>query len=785
MERKRRTLGWILAAVLPCLAAQALAQDTRTVTEPKFPPVCRSLDAQLTATRGAIAEADESKLDTARIQQAIDACAPGTAVELKAAGAANAFLSAPLELKSGIALLVATHATLFASRNPRDYDVQPGSCGVVDHKGRGCRPLIHVGVKNAAIMGEGAIDGRGGAKLIGQKVSWWDLAQKAKVENAAQNVPRIVVAEQADGFVLYRITLRNSPNFHVIVYRTDGFTAWGVTIDSPKTARNTDGIDPSSSSNVSILYSQIHAGDDNVAIKAGANGPASHITVAHNHFYTGHGMSIGSETQGGVSAVEVTNLTIDGADNGLRIKSNPTRGGLVHDVAYHDVCIRDTKNPIVMETTYEQQNAGTLVPRFEDIVLNNVRVLGGGKIKVEGFDAAHPLTMTFDGVELNGTRQQDIRVAHARIATGPGQVNFIFAGDDVEMVRLAGDHKVPSCAGRFVPFRADASEKPENASPSLARASGAKRNLVVAGDGSGDYHSLQQAVDALPQQGGSIKIRPGTYRESLKIAKNHVRLEGDKANPSRVVIVFDKSAGTAGGTLNSATVDVSGDDFFARGITFANDFSVKNPNATQGAQALALAVSGDRAVFRNVRMLGAQDTLFLGSKSCASEQGPCVPARQFFSDCYVEGHVDFIFGDSKAFFRNCEIHAIPHSIVMLTAQSKHYAEEESGYVFDSCKITADPEAKHIFFGRPWRPYSTVIFLNTDIQAPLDPAGWREWHPGETHSLDTATYAEFHSSGPGADISQRDPHSRQLSATEAERYALRQFLAGSDGWAPPK
>src|SRR5262249_49344929 len=151
--------------------------------------------------------------------------------------------------------------------------------------------------------------------------SWWDLAEQAR-KAGHQNCPRLVVAEGADNFILYRITLKNSPNFHVSYSRGNGFTAWGVTIDTPKTARNTDGIDPISSRNVTIAHSFIHAGDDSVAIKAGDAGPASNITVAHNHFYDGHGVSIGSETNGGVNAIRVSDLSIDGADNGIRIKSN-------------------------------------------------------------------------------------------------------------------------------------------------------------------------------------------------------------------------------------------------------------------------------------------------------------------------------------------------------------------------------------------------------------------------------------------------------------------------------
>jgi pectin methylesterase-like acyl-CoA thioesterase len=309
--------------------------------------------------------------------------------------------------------------------------------------------------------------------------------------------------------------------------------------------------------------------------------------------------------------------------------------------------------------------------------------------------------------------------------------------------------------------------------------------VTVACDGSGNFRSVQEAVASLPSDGGTVRMKPGTYRERVSIAKPHVRLEGDAGHPSGVVIVYNSSHSTAGGTLESATVTVDGDDFSAEGITFQNDFSVGKPLMPQGSQAVALLLRGDRAVLRHVRLLGAQDTVYLGSQSCASEQGPCVPARQYLADCYVEGNVDFIFGDSMAVFHNCEIHAIAHSLVFLTAQSKHYAGESSGYVFDHCRVTADPDAKHIFLGRPWRPYSTVVFRNTQLDANIEPAGWREWHPGETHSLDTSFYAEFHSSGRGSSPSTRDSHSKQLKKAEARKYSVREFLRGSDDWNPEK
>jgi len=424
-------------------AAILRAQDLRTVTEPVIPPSCAVLESHL-------ATVDESQPDTRRIQQALDKCAPGQAVELKADGEHRSFLSGPLDLRAGVTLRIGAGVTLYASRNPRDYDVTPGRCGTVDKNGRGCRALINGDhVANAALMGEGTIDGRGGSMLLDEKVTWWDLAEKARA-GGNQNCPRLIVLSHSDNFTLYRITLKNSPNFHVYYGDGNGFTAWGVIINTPKNARNTDGIDPGASTNVTITHCYIHTGDDNVAIKAG--GPTSHITVAHNHFYAGHGMSIGSETNGGAEAIRVTDLSIDGADNGIRIKSNETRGGLVRDVLYDDVCIRNTKNPILMDTHYTA-TVGTergRIPVFRDITLRNVRVSGGGKITFDGYDQSNRLGMTFDNVQIDPSATLKWVVAHADFAFGPGPVNFHPEGPDVAVQGKPGKGKPNACADKFV-----------------------------------------------------------------------------------------------------------------------------------------------------------------------------------------------------------------------------------------------------------------------------------------------------------------------------------------------
>ena len=354
-----KNCGFALAlfALLPLSQACILfAQDTRTVIEPFFPQLCTTLDAQLQTKGGSLAAADEQKLDTARIQKAIDKCGKGRAVLLHVNETNDAFLSGPLELRPEVTLIVGQGVTLFASRDPALYAVSPGSCGIVSHGPgpRGCKPLISVDhAPDSAIMGDGVIDGRGGEKMLGSQYSWWDLAEQARA-GGGQQVSRLIVANYSDNFTLYRITLKNSPNFHVVLQPRRRLHGVGSEDRHAAAAgaRNTDGIDPGNGSkNITITHSYIRAGDDNVAIKGGPGG-ATNMTISHDHFYWGHGMSIGSETNGGVSKIRVFDLSLDGPDNGIRIKSNGSRGGLTEDVVYDDVCIRNSPNPITLDTAY-------------------------------------------------------------------------------------------------------------------------------------------------------------------------------------------------------------------------------------------------------------------------------------------------------------------------------------------------------------------------------------------------------------------------------------------------
>ena len=454
---KLRFSSAVFVATFAFSFAAASAQDTRTVTEPTIPPVCATLRAQLAAPHG-IDPSDETKLDTERLQRAIDGCAPDHALELAADGERDAFLSGPLELRKGVTLLIDKGVTLYGSRNPDDYATHPGSCGVVNNERGGCRPLIHAShADGSGIMGEGIIDGRGGAKLLVNgkpgAESWWDLANDAR-KGGNQQVPRLIIFDSSNNVTIYRITLKNSANFHVSYNNGDGFTVWGLRIDTPRTARNTDGVDPGNGSkNITVTHSFIRAGDDNIAIKGGKGG-LTNMTVSHNHFYYGHGMSIGSETYGGVSKVLVTDLSLDGDDNALRIKSNPTRGGLVQDVTYDDVCVRDSRNPILLDTAYSYPGNGKdLFPEYKDITFHNVRISGGGKVQFGGLDAVHRVGVKLDGVELSdGAAKYQIVAAHADVELGPGPVNFSVDGEDVKVSGKAGKGSPASCQGRFLPF---------------------------------------------------------------------------------------------------------------------------------------------------------------------------------------------------------------------------------------------------------------------------------------------------------------------------------------------
>ncbi len=445
-----------------------LDSDPKLPPEPSLPTaVCSTLTAKLTQIGGLLPDSADTSPDTIRLQAALNLCQAGHAVKLSADNSKNAFLSGPLTLPSGVTLWIDKGVTLFASRNPRDFDDKPGDniCGTVTHKAANCVAFITASnTKNSGVVGDGIIDGRGGSKLIGHNVTWWDNAMKAKIEGAIQHNPRLIHMKNSSNFTLYRITVQNAPNVHVSLSVVNGFTAWRVKIHTPTAAypaynasitKNTDGIDPGGSSNVVIAYSYISTGDDNVAIGAGT-APSSNFIIAHNHFFKGHGMSIGSLTTHGVSNVLVYNLTLDGTDAGLRIKSDSTRGGLVTNIKYSKVCIRNVDMPIGFDTFYSS-NTGTHYPNFQNIAVSDVHILSSTKRKLDlrGYNAEYPLKVTFDNV-ISDVPLHSVMVSNAHITEGPGAVtNLPLVASSASNVKLQGTpgKSTPvDCSHVFVSF---------------------------------------------------------------------------------------------------------------------------------------------------------------------------------------------------------------------------------------------------------------------------------------------------------------------------------------------
>lgn len=291
---------------------------------------------------------------------------------------------------------------------------------------------------------------------------------------------------------------------------------------------------------------------------------------------------------------------------------------------------------------------------------------------------------------------------------------------------------------------------------------------VVAADGSGDYRSIQAAIDAGGTGPVTVRIKPGRYAERVTVPADRpgLRLVGEDA--ARTVLTFDLNARSAGpdgrpvGTRHSSSTTVLASDFVAEGLTFAND------TPRDVAQALALAADGDRQVFRRCRFLGWQDTLYVG------------PGRKYFEDCYVEGGVDFIFGPGTAVFQSCEVRSKRHGYVTAASTPPDAAH---GFVFLDCRLTAaaDLADRSVYLGRPWRDHAAVTFLRCRMGPHVRPEGWSVWKGTERHR--TARYAEADSRGPGAAPQARVAWSRQLGADEARAVTRRAVLRGRDDWDP--
>lgn len=305
-----------------------------------------------------------------------------------------------------------------------------------------------------------------------------------------------------------------------------------------------------------------------------------------------------------------------------------------------------------------------------------------------------------------------------------------------------------------------------------------KFHFVVAQDGSGDFKTIQEAVNAVrdhSQQKVTIEIKNGVYHEKLVIPswKKNIKLIGE--SKEKTIITNDDFSGKPfpGGadftgnpkfsTYTSYTVYVQANDCVLENLTIQN-------TAGRVGQAVALNVEADRVIIKNCDILGNQDTLYLAKDG-----------RNYLENCYIEGTTDFIFGEATAVFQDCIIKSLTNSYVTAASTSP---EQQFGFVFIDCKLIADAAATQVYLGRPWRPYAKTVFIHCDLGAQILPQGWNPWK-GDAMFPDkekTVFYAEYQNTGAGAKTGERVSWSHQLTSAQAKKYTLANIFCD---WNPLK
>lgn len=293
--------------------------------------------------------------------------------------------------------------------------------------------------------------------------------------------------------------------------------------------------------------------------------------------------------------------------------------------------------------------------------------------------------------------------------------------------------------------------------------------MTVSADGSGDYLTIQNAIDAcksFPDKRITIHVRNGIYNEKIVVPACNNRLSIIGESIEKTIITygdfFSKINRGRNSTFYTYTLLIEADDFYAENLTIEN-------SAGPVGQAVALNVRGDRCAFKNCRILGNQDTLYTDGLN----------SRQLFEGCYIEGTTDFIFGAATVLFKDCTICSKSNSYITAasTTEGKSY-----GYVFIKCRLIAKEGVNRVYLGRPWRDYANVVFINCDIGAHITPEGWSNWS-GTTRDK-TAYFAEFENSGAGAGNLQRVQWSHQLTREEAAKYTFEKILSPSIPFEEP-
>ncbi len=283
--------------------------------------------------------------------------------------------------------------------------------------------------------------------------------------------------------------------------------------------------------------------------------------------------------------------------------------------------------------------------------------------------------------------------------------------------------------------------------------------VTVAIDGSGNYTSIQKAVDAqraFNPEPITIKLKPGIYREKIVVPTWATGITMLGEDPLNTIIVYNDYSGKGIiNTFTSYTFLVHGNDFRAENITFMND-------AGPVGQAVALHVEGDRAVFVNCRMIGDQDTFYAGREA----------SRIYIKNCYIEGTTDFIFGPSTVLFDGCIIKSKKNSYITAASTPSGI---KYGFVFINCRLIADEGIDKVYLGRPWRDYAKTVFIKCEMGNHILPAGWHNW--GRPAAEKTVYYGEFLSSGPGGNIKNRVGWSKKISKKGSTKYFTEKVLNG--------
>lgn len=326
--------------------------------------------------------------------------------------------------------------------------------------------------------------------------------------------------------------------------------------------------------------------------------------------------------------------------------------------------------------------------------------------------------------------------------------------------------------------------------PTLVRQyAGASRNIRVAQNGSGDFTSVQAALNAVSAnnaQNTIITLQPGTYREVLNVpaSKPYITLLGASRRAEDTVIAYDNWSGSpapGGGTLGtsgSATATFNASDFTAHFITFANTFDPASHPETNQHQAVAVKTSGDRLIFANDRFLGNQDTLYVNSPATT------VTSRQLFRDSYIEGTIDFIFGRGSAVFDRDTIFIknTTGTGPKMTAAATPAAQAH-GFLITGSLIRSDAPAGSSYLGRPWPATADanaqVTVRDSWLPAAIASAPWQSWSSPPL-AWQSVRYAEYHNRGPGAGANANRP---QLTPAQAAQQTPATYLIGQDAWTP--